>query len=363
MKTFLVLLSFCCTIYANAQNRMTKDGLRYGKWTETPYMNDPQTKTGNYKIIPLGSIDTTKTMGDNIFVLKYQNAEALLFYDGRAHNEISVKDSIWQYYDSLGSRVHFEEQWINGIMLWRKTYNPKGEITLYNYWDYTDDSSAELQYKEHQLFRKSFCPPKDKNHETTLYYPYENLYISNAEPEFNVNFLDKPSDTFEIKLCAKSPLNILSITSRTSDIHLVDSKFKEIPFPLQMVKGDTFFLKIIYTPKAIYAQDTGKVTIITDEKKSPVYKITSLNHAYHIDGGNVEALSSITISKTKDRYLLIDQIGTETDITVFSSTGIQREWENKKKIDLSDFKTGVYVLTIGGCNLAPGGRMTLTIIK
>lgn len=126
-----------------------------------------------------------------------------------------------------------------------KTFNKKGILINHYYNDFLNDTTFYLHYSGQQLFSKSFFPPENKNEETHIYYPNNNLSISNAKPNFYSNFGKK--DTIQLKITCKQALSINEISSSSENI-----KFA-YPFnvlPLNLTTKDTIILNLIITPNS-----------------------------------------------------------------------------------------------------------------
>ena len=338
------------------------NGLKTGLWTEKSVdAYHTYTRTGNYKIIPLVKYDTIRKLGSNCYEINYKGSTPLLFYEKNVNGNISVKDSIWNASDSVGNIIRIDS-WSEGLSLWTKYFNENGDLTEYDFHDYENDTSFHLTYINRRLFKKAFYPPENKNRQTKIYYPDNKLIISNAELSFTINFLTKPSAIEEISLSSKEDLTINSISSKRQFIKITSLTNKPITFPLRISPSSPIIIKIIATPTAATYQMTDTLLISTNESGTP-YHIYSDIFAYHINGRTVEALTSIQLSRTNDKYLILPSMGTVTDATIISKNGESHYYEinGTTKIDLSVFPPGSYQLLISSCN--NGGQLKFIITE
>jgi len=285
--TFILAILLTWTIQCIGQNKTTKEGLNVGKWTdEYELAYGKFTETGFYKIIPLNIYETIRPLGDNIFEVKFKGSSTLLFFSGRQGNNISVKDSIWQTVDSVG-KIYKTENWVQGLNLWTKYFDGNGNMTNYDYEDFENDTSFYLTYKNNQLYKKAFYPPDNKNQQTEIFYPDNNLVIPNAEPSFYCKFGDMAVNVFQLKLSCKKDLTINSVSSSSGNIQ-VTFPFNSVPYKL--TKADTAIFNLIFTPTPTSFTDDDTITIVTSEENVLPYKIYCSLRASHIDGSNVESL-------------------------------------------------------------------------
>jgi len=338
------------------------DGLKTGFWTETfEDANRKYVLKGNYKVIPLKQYQIIRELGNTCYEVKFKGSTPLMFYDGKSKSNISVKDSIWNSYDQAGNLREID-YWIAGLNQWTKYYDEKGNLIRYDYDDYESDTSFQLTYINGRLFKKAFYPPENKNRQAEIYYPTDALIISNAELSFTINFLDKPTASEEISISSKNDLTINSISSKRSFVTLVTSNNQPITFPLQIKANTIFPLKVIASPTSANYQMTDTLTVVTSENKTS-YEIYTSIYAHHINGRTVENLTSLQLSKTKDKYLILPSMGTVTDATIISKSGDKSFYEinGTTKIDLSKFSAGTYQLLVSSCHT--GGQLKFVITE
>lgn len=360
MKGTILILFMSWAVYCAGQNRTTKEGLKVGYWQEQ-YESDMgvMKESGMYKIIPLNTYDTLTNMGEGCYEVKYKGATPLLFYVGRHGNKLAVKDGIWQTTKANGS-LYRTDYWVSGLNLWTKYVDDKGALLLYDYLDAVNDTSFYLTYKDQQLYKKAFYPPGQKNEATVIFYPDRDLMISEAEPAFNATFGDTTRHVFPLKVCGKKNLTLLSVRSGSDNIQV---DFPAQAFPYALAANDTLTVNLIFTPHPSSLVTADTVTILTSEAQALPYRIYCSLNASHINGSNVETLTQMTLSKTKDRYLLIAPMGTSTAARLTNSKGESKNYRivNGTKINLMEFEVGEYELDISSCDT--GGNMTLHLVE
>lgn len=356
----LALLLVCCALEGAAQNQVTPEGLFVGPWTEEYGVAERERRvTGCYKIIPLSTYDTIQEHWGTAYEIRFRGATPLLFFSGRHKDTISVKDGIWQTFDASGNLLS-TEYWQQGLSLWTRHFDEASRLIQYDYVDLDNDSLFFLTYKDGQLYKKAFYSPDDKNHQTEVFYPEQHLVIPDAEPSLYFNFGDTVANVFTLKLSCKKDLTINAISSSSRN---AQTTFLTNAFPLKLTTTDTAIINFAFTPTPASFRPRDTITIVTSEENAPPYKIYCTLKASHIDFGNVESLQAITLSKSKDRFLVIAPMGTQTDAYITHSDGHEDRYRILEitKIDLRGLDVGEYQLAIYSCNSA--GSMTLTVLE
>ena len=356
MKKIIISCFYILLLNNNlhSQNKITKNGLKTGLW-KTEYNREyfEFKREGHYKVISIKSLDTISKSHfyDHLYV-KYKNDTAWLDLEERKGDSIVVHDGLWKHYDTTGLRLEYLNKYKRGITLWLKRFNSDGSLSSHTHIDFKKGITYFDNYQNGDLFRHRYYLPKKPNEEIIEYYPNARLFISNAEPRFNYNFLNKASATQNIQIACKKPLKILSVSPHSSNLQVQFSH----DLPLELKPEDTLQLQLNYLPRPATTMEEDTLTIKTLENgKVHEYLIYALTSAVHIDYQNVENTSRVELSQTRDQYLLIDQLGTQTDACV------QIEPENicfqlmaglspHIRIDLKAFKPGVYSIFIGSCN-------------
>jgi len=338
------------------------DGLKTGTWHEKfedAYRN--YTKKGNYKIIPLAKYDTIGELGDGCYRVNYRGYEQLLFFAEKVKEKVAVKDSIWNSYDEMG-RLREIDYWAEGLNVWTKYFDKKGQLTRYDYEDFEHDTSFQLTYLNGQLFKKAFYPPENKNSQTVIYYPEESLNLTKAEFAFTVNLLSRPIDTEQIMLRSKKDITISAISTTKEFISILTLDNQPVCLPLMLLSNDSVILKIVASPVAANYEMTDTISILTTENKQP-YKVYSNIYAHHLDGRTIKTVKTLTLSKKRDKYLILPSMGTVTDATLVSPQNQEYYFEIKgtEKIDLSKFPSGNYKLIVSSCHT--GGRLSLILTE
>ncbi len=360
MRQLIFILTLLLTSIFNClgQNKTTKEGLKVGIWTEEYDLGYGEfTETGVYKIIPLNTYKTIQSLGDDSFEIKCKASTTILFFSGRHNKSISVKDSIWEIKDSIG-KLYSTEMWHQGINIWRKYYDESGSLIEYHYIDLENDTTFNLIYINNRLFKKAFYPPENKNQQTEIFYPNNDLIIPNAELTFKSIFGDTVLNVYQLKLSCKKDLTIQSVRSGSKNIQVV---FPFNTFPYELTEKDTAIFNLIFTPTPTTFIENDTITIITSEENVLPYMVFCSLNASHIDYSNVETLTELSLSKTKDQYLIIAPMGTQTDAYITDFLGTKKKYKiyGITKIDLSKLNVGEYQLSIASCNT--GGDIKLTI--
>lgn len=349
---FLYLLLFNNNLHS--QNKITKNGLKTGLW-KTEYNREyfEFKREGHYKVISIKSLDTiSQRYSYDHFYVKHKNDTAWLDFEERKGDSIVVQDGLWKHYDTTGLRLEYLNKYKRGIILWLKSFNSDGSLSSHTHFDFKKGITYFDDYQNGDLFRHRYYLPKKPNDEIIEYYPNTRLFISNAEPSFNYNFLNKASASQNIQIACKKPLKILSVSPHSSNFQVQFSH----DLPLELEPQDTLQLQLNYLPSPATTMEEDTIAIKTLENgKVHEYLIYALTSAVHIDYQNVESTYGVELSQTRDQFLLIDQLGTQTDACV------QIEPENicfqlmaglspHIRIDLKAFKPGVYSIFIGSCS-------------
>ena len=157
-------------------------------------------------------------------------------------------------------------------------------------------------------------------------------------------------------------LNVLFRRSTLSIDLILLAKNQPITFPLLIKANASNPLKITVSPTSANYQMTDTIMLFTADNTVP-YKIYSSIYAHHINGRTVETLTSVQLSKSKDKFLILPSMGTVTDATIISKSGDKSFYEinGTTKIDLSKFSAGTYQLLISSCNT--GGQLKFVITE
>ncbi|MDJ1506286.1 hypothetical protein [Xanthocytophaga agilis] len=360
--TILYFLEIVCCL---AQNRTTEYGLKVGKWIEKEMNNEElEIHTGNYKIIQASAYIITDTLDSNIFGIAYPEHERIpyLSIEGKYENFISVKDGTWETHDSSGT-VYNRMLWQDGLNIESASFNSDGDTTNYYYYDFQNDRHYSCYYREGECYLKEYDPYGER---VRRYYPNRNLIIPEAEPEIDIMLLENNIGTYPLKLSSKSALKILSITSGSGIVEIIPH-INSYPISISPNQEAEFTLKFIAEPENIIYALSDTLTIQTlDNDRMVSYDIYCTIFPVHIHGGNLESLETITLSRVKDKYLLLAPLGTETDAYLIYK-GNRRRYhtfmgmETFIKIDIRDLSDGTYPLSISSCN--DGKDIFLRIVK
>ena len=343
--TSILIVLLAWAFHCPGQNKVTKEGLKYGKWVEE--YDDGERKntfSGIYKIIPLSTYDTIRAVGYGTAEIKYKGSTPILEFSGRYLNDISVQDSIWQFVDSTGilRSTYF---WNQGILAWSKDFDDKGNMIFYSYNDFENNTSLYLTYKNKQLYQKHFYA-RNETEGTSTFYPDNNLIIQNAEPSFSKTFGDSTKSVFQLKISSKKHLTIKSVISSSENIQ-VSFPLNKLPYKLS--PSDTTIVNLTFAPTPISLRDNDTITIITSEKNVPPYKVYCSLNASHVNYNNIENLKNLTLSKSKDTYLIISLSSDSREVYIKNDKRTEKIYHTlygKLKIDLKDFNVGIYDITI-----------------
>lgn len=353
----LLIWPFCVS---QAQNALDNDGLKIGIWEEVIGWEHPQSAKGKYNILSIQDFQIIEKQENYPFpVMKrqYKGAFEDFEYSGKTSDKISVKDSIWHRRDSTG-RIVKTTLWDNGIELNRKYYDQEGNLSSYDFFDYENDSSFYLEYNSNRLYLKKVCPHSGGC--DFHYYPEDELIIETAVYPFFHNMLLEKNVVSKIRLSSKRDLVIQSIESSTGEIF---AHLPNISLPFTLSAGDSIPLICEFAPTPLSFVGFDTIRIKTNEPNPVFYDIFCITNTAHIDGRNIRELDSIVLSKKKDGFLIINVLGSQTDIIISDET-ISRKYqifglEDPLRIDLADYQAGSYHVHIMSCSL--WGDFTLEI--
>lgn len=345
-----LIITLLCFNICIGQNLTTENGNKIGKWQEEFVNTKGSYKAiGNYQVLAIDSLGSIDFVFNNHIRVKKLASTPLVYYTTYRNNKISVKDGIWKTYYSSGKIAQIDS-FKDGLNYWEKHFDTSGILNELNYNDFEGDTEVYLTYLDKQLFKKAYYPPNDKNNQTINYYPYNNLFIENAEPDLHKNFTLKRDSIYQIKLSAKMNMQILSIKSSSSNI-----KFKELQekLPITLKPNDTIKIKFTFNPIPTSLREKDTITITTSEKNSPTYNIFCSTTAAHFDWENIGRLYYLKLSKEKDKYLILSPLGTSTGASIYQNEGEERKYsvQDITKINLNDFKVGKYNLRIHSCGI------------
>ena len=229
----------------------------------------------------------------------------------------------------------------------------------YTYTNYDADSTIYLTYLDSHVFKKEFYPPGKGTNKVIQYYPDDALHFSNAEPDYNINFISRPGAYRTSKITADADVRITGITA-SPNIKVVNSKGKEIGLPRKLSKGETYTLTIQYTPRPASYTFYDTITIATNDTKF-TYKIICQGWSAHIDRNNASTIQSISLSIAKDRYLFVRGCGTTTNFSITDDDGKVSNYAayggKITAVSLKDFAPGTYTLdvTMNDCETEGSG--------
>ncbi len=358
----LILLLFC--LRGLCQITDEKIVLKSGKHSEEYELADGKyKKEGIYNIVSKKEYQIIEDFGANFYDIKYKNAMTILSYNAQLGDSLSVKDGLWKTFDEK-ENLSKETYWMNGINVWSKEYDLSNNLIEYDYDDFENDTNFYLTYRDRRLFKKSYYPPNDKNHATTFYYPESGIAISNAELYFYTNMATYNTDSTSFSLSAvNKSIEINAINCSTKSIKILDKNNNLIKFPLTIKKGETKYFTLPYTPDPISLKNEEIIKVNVSGLKDSLFDIYCNTRAAHIDGASIRHQKNLTLSRIKDRFLIIKSMGTVTTAFIQGDNIEERVYDIRglTKIDLLDFEAGIYDLSIGSCD--NGGFLKLIIEK
>ena len=176
----------------------------------------------------------------------------------------------------------------------------------------------------------------------------QNLLCSRSYVSFRLRFNQSKFAEDTIIFKALKDLKIKSIGYNTP---FLISEIDKLNLPQSFSMNDSVKLIIRFstTPEKPNVIDT--LRIITDEDDCEnIYKIPLYGHAYHKPG-------ILSLSKSKDKYLVIFKTGTQTDVSIKNNNGLNVVCkahfltnEKSKQIPLKDFASGAYEVSVVSCN-------------
>lgn len=350
-KPFLIITVVLTALSASGQFKKI-DGLKTGYWDES-FQN------GQYKIISTASYG--KILEETAFnvKVKYKGSSPLVWFEKNVDGQISVKDSIWNKYD-VNRRLRETRFWKDGLSQWAKQYDEKGNLVEHDYEDFDNDTSFQLVYIDGKLFKRAFYSPLGNREAAAVYYPNEPLRFSNADFFVEVNFVKYPTATKELTINATKDMTIKSVSSVHRFTKLVTADNQAISFPYKIKAGAAIPLKIVVSPGSAEYEETDTLTLITAESEVP-YRICLHIRGSHIDGRSVG--HEFTLSKSKDKYLILPTMGTLLAAEITSEEGKKETHlvsRTFKRVDLSTFSPGKYGIKIQACHYRGEYTMVVT---
>ncbi|MDJ1506046.1 hypothetical protein [Xanthocytophaga agilis] len=357
IKHFVRVICFCLVINSSAQNLLTKDGLKTGLWIEKDTTDSWDTRIGNYKLISQDTYTIVDTLSDWWYMIRYPGLQKMiLLQTDKIHNGfISVRDSIWQVYDSTNRLVE-RQSWKEGIHIASTNLNNVGNTDSSFYYDLQKGVQYEYEYREEKLYKKASKSLIDENMlEVNEFYPNHNLIISNAEPQLNVLLGSNKSATFSLRLSCKSDLKIFSITSTSGKV-LIKPTNESFPIPIRAKENVTVWLS--FTPDMETFPMGGRDTLLVEtveNNQTITYKIYCILFATHVWLHNLSHLKKLTVSQSNDKYLFVSPMGTITSAYLKGNKKAESQSVSFGdgdfiKFDLHKFPPGRYRLHIMSCN-------------
>jgi hypothetical protein len=254
------------------------------------------------------------------------------------------------YYENgrLGAEIIYQK----GIILEELNYNTEGEIVSRITLDTVSGIQTENYYKDNVLQEKREYVRNDSVFRTEWY------------PEYNVN-TSKGKIKAYFDLTKENVYNeklILSARDSSTEIKLLFRKGLSVKIGKQALNsGDTIQLvvdslvtldlEITHDGQTLINQNTLE---ILDDSEKIVIPI-QLKGA-HINFSSLDSSELILINSQKTNRILIDHIGTETLVGVYTDGNELKEsrnvWYQPSIIDITSFPKGRYSISIGSCHVS-----------
>jgi len=248
----------------------------------------------------------------------------------------------------------------NGILLWTKEYDSAGNLIEYCHLDYESDTDSSFFYKDNRLFKIAYHYPRETYEPTCIYYPNDDLIVSNAEPLMQCNFLLHPIDTFKLELSSKVPLVITKILNSSENLSFLDSNQTKLSLPFIVVPGRAIYIYLVYKPTPENSKEQEFFDLVTNTPINDKYRINVTTNAWHFDFSDMERIPAFSLSKKTDKYL-VTPAQPNAVLIVADAKGNEKGFLLYKltKVDLKQFDAGVYQVLISGCDISPNTPLTI----
>ena len=366
------IYTFLCFLFISfpgyGQNQKNGDSLKYGHWKFVAHSNT-HIAEGNYKIVPFSLYDTVSSflpaynMGRGIMVVRYKQHLLTIHVNSSDSAALSVKDGMWNYYDTATHNLIKRTCWENGIAKWTKKFDNNGNTTNYTYYDH--DTIITQGYIDGRVFSKAFYLPGNDDHKITRYYPYDNMHISDAAPDFDINFITHPAEEKPVVITVKEKTTITSFVT-DNNISVLDNDGNPVRTPMKLKPGKEYAFLLHYAPGASVYSDQDTILINTSDKVRQ-YKIISSASLVHIDESNVRDVKNLSLSISKDKYLYIKGCASETYFYIRDSMGDANYYtingNNVMRLPLKSMKTDAYYLMVDMADGEAVGNIQLDITQ
>ncbi|RYZ35027.1 MAG: hypothetical protein EOP49_33925 [Sphingobacteriales bacterium] len=352
----LCICFWICPHFATAQDEAStscKEGPAIEIDTHTGSVS-----SGNYRILPLSQYQIIRTLGDDTYQIQFRGSSQLLFARGRCEGNIKVEEGIWKTYDSLG-RLEKTRFSIDGVVKWSCRFDTSGQTTQFHSVDFDNDTSFWYDYRQERVFKKSYYPPENKIKPVTVYYPGSVIEVSNAELQFESDLVTGEECYQTVSLLPKTNEAISRIESTNPDFRIFTNGLEPVRLPFTLAAGCAQSLIVGILPRALCYRQSDTIKLFTVRGDSLTLFLST--EAYHITNRRLEAGTPLRLSRSKDGYLIIPPLGTQTDAYIRNDAGEEKSFRifSMAQIPLSDFLPGCYLLSIYSCNT--GGQMEMYI--
>lgn len=336
--TCLFIIPFCSAL---AQNKLSYHGLKYGHW-------DVGNVACDYRIVAFSFFDTVGFDGADRLQVRQHNGRdtttETIRISGYFGDSVSVLDGYFMSKDTAGRLIEVVE-YRNG------TY---GSNILFHQWDTAKyshvfqhvDSNYYDTYVDNKVFSRMYFRNRELRYD---YYPGKGLVIADAAPKIYIDLSRGNTDTVDLVLTARTEQFVNGI-GYGDHIALYDAGYHPAHFPIAICPGDTIRLHIADAqwPQNMKVEDT--LTIMTPEGKYRVYLTAA---ASHLNKDNITTLKSMTVSRKKDKYLVVYSCGPYGHMLVSDTTGSKMEYkfegDNLYMISLTDLPGKAYKIDLRMC--------------
>ncbi len=356
--TFLLFL--CIHREVVGQQVYSREKLREGLFSDTVEISNTKKVFKGENLITTSNDYEIAEKSKIFFRAWYKKLKQIVIPDQIVNDSFSVKHG-WLEIFNIAGNLQSKTLYDKGIYLSSRDYKD-GNIIYFDSINYIDGTGVELSFYNDILFKRKISNYLKHLHQI-VYYPENDLHMSNAEFTFEVDFLNKRFDSKNITLTSKRKLRIDSIVSSSGSIKYLNPENKNLQFPLIIVPNKKSVLKLMYYPTPITFCEYDTLKFYVNDSCHSIYYGFTQNLGYHLNYRTVEKTKMIELSKWRDHFLILPPMGTVTNASITCPDRSVKNYNINKitKIDLRDFEPGVYYLDILSCN--HGGTVKLSLKK
>jgi hypothetical protein len=345
-KIFICIMSLLFIWHpdASAQNRTNRNGLRYGHWKTDAFECD-------YKIVPFSLYDTTALTesGEEYrlrvrYVKEKDTSYAVVKSPGYYQDSLSVRNGWCRFYDTSGKPTEMWE--INNGVHGSLIRFSDGDTIQYNH---STDASIPA-YSDTYIGNRAFERNYYGEDVGRIYYPNEDIIISEARPSGRISLTKSTTDTILLFLSAKKPVTVTGV-SLPGTTALLDDRFHPLAFPLKLSRKDTARLHLLISRRASAPKSVDTLSVLTSAgSQYPIYTSVS---ASHLNRDNISGLRYLSLSRRSDRNLLVQLCGPYGRLVLKDPAGQMINYDftgdDLAVIDLSELEPKTYEAYINMC--------------